>query len=172
MRAGDGARHQPRRQQSSVSECWAKAHAGITGPGARRAGSHLLVLLNWSCACVLSHFSRVRLCATLWTVACQAPLSVGFSRQEYWSGLPCPPSGDLPDPEIEPMSFTSPGSAGGFFTTRTSFQILELIGIQIPVLNFLTQGMTLFLAVLTIGTSIPSSVLWENIFNLQCSCES
>ena len=46
--------------------------------------------------------SHVRLFATLWTVACQAPPSMGFSRQEYWSGLPFPPPGDLPDPEIEP----------------------------------------------------------------------
>ena len=45
---------------------------------------------------------------TLWTVACQAPLSMRFSRQEYWSGLPCPPLGDLPDPGIEPMSPMSP----------------------------------------------------------------
>ena len=48
------------------------------------------------------HFSRVQLFATLWTVACQAPLSMGFSRQEYWSGLPCPSPEDLPDPGIEP----------------------------------------------------------------------
>ena len=54
-------------------------------------------------ACVLGHFSCVQLCATLRTAACQAPLSVGFSRQEYWSGLPFPPtSGDLPNPGIEP----------------------------------------------------------------------
>ena len=53
---------------------------------------------------MLSHFSRVRLFETLWTIAHQAPLSMGFSRQEYWSGLPCPPPGDLPDPGIEPMS--------------------------------------------------------------------
>ena len=54
------------------------------------------------CACVLSHFSRVRLCETPWTVVRWAPLSTGFSRQEYWSGLPCPPPGDLPDPGIKP----------------------------------------------------------------------
>ena len=48
------------------------------------------------CRCVLSHFSRVQLLATLWTVAHQAPLSMGFSRQEYWSGLPCPPPGIFP----------------------------------------------------------------------------
>ena len=50
-----------------------------------------------STACVLSCFSRVRLFGTLWTVARQAPLSMGFSRQEYWSGLPFPPPGHLPD---------------------------------------------------------------------------
>ena len=46
--------------------------------------------------------------ATPWTVDCQAPLSMGFSRQEYWSGLPCPPPGDLPDPGIELTSPVSP----------------------------------------------------------------
>ena len=56
--------------------------------------------------CVLSHFSCDHCCVTLWTLACQAPLSVGFSRQEYWSGLPCPLPGDLPDPGIEPVSLT------------------------------------------------------------------
>ena len=55
--------------------------------------------------------------ARLWTVALQAPLSVAFSRQEYSSGLPCPPSGDLPDPETEPESPVSPALAGRFFTT-------------------------------------------------------
>ena len=49
---------------------------------------------------------------TLWTVACQAPLSMGFYRPEYWSGLQCPPPGDLPDPGIEPVSLMSPALAG------------------------------------------------------------
>ena len=71
---------------------------------------------------VLSHFSSVRLFATLWTVACHAPLSVGFSRQEYWSGLPCPPPGDLPDPGTEPLSLTSPALAGCFFTTSGTWE--------------------------------------------------
>ena len=53
--------------------------------------------------------------ASLWTIAHQAPLSMGFSRQEYWSGLPFPPLGDLPDPRIEPAS---PVLAGRFFTTK------------------------------------------------------
>ena len=52
-------------------------------------------------ACMLSCFSSVRLFATLWPEACQALLSMEFSRQEYWSGLPCSPPGDLPDPGIE-----------------------------------------------------------------------
>ena len=52
--------------------------------------------------CVLSHFNHVQLFATIWTVTQQALLSKGFFRQEYWSGLPCPPSGDLPIPDIEP----------------------------------------------------------------------
>ena len=56
---------------------------------------------------MLSRFSCVQFFATLWTVGCQAPLSMGFSRQEYWSGFLCPPPGDLPDPGIEP---TSPAS--------------------------------------------------------------
>ena len=50
------------------------------------------------CACVLSRFSHVQLIATLWTVARQASPSMGFSRQEYWSGLPCPLQGDIPHP--------------------------------------------------------------------------
>ena len=70
--------------------------------------------------CVLSHFSHVRLFATLWTVALQVSLSVGFSRQEYWRGLPCPPPGDLPDPGIKPKSLKSPALAGRFFSTSST----------------------------------------------------
>ena len=55
-----------------------------------------------------SHFSCVWLFAILWTIAHQVPLSTRFSRQEYWTGLPFPPPGDLPNPGIEPASFTSP----------------------------------------------------------------
>ena len=68
-------------------------------------------MLEW----VLSRFSHVRLFATQQAIACQAPLSMGFSRQEYWSGLPFPSPGDLPDPGIEPMS---PALTGWFFTTE------------------------------------------------------
>ena len=59
--------------------------------------------------------SRVRLFVTLWTVAHQAPLSLGFPREEYWSGLPFPSSGDLPNPGVKPASFAL---AGEFFTTE------------------------------------------------------
>ena len=65
--------------------------------------------LLWACM-----LSPVQLFVTPWTVAHQAPLSMGFSRQEYWSGLPFPPPGDLPDPGIKPASLTSPALAGGF----------------------------------------------------------
>ena len=58
--------------------------------------------------CVLSHFRCIWLFVIPWTVASQAPLSMGFSRQEYWSGLPCPSSGDLPDPGIKPPLLISP----------------------------------------------------------------
>ena len=58
--------------------------------------------------CMLSRFSHVQLLATLWTVAHQSPLSMGFSRQEYWCGFPCPPPGDLPNPRIKQASLMSP----------------------------------------------------------------
>ena len=57
-------------------------------------------------ACVLSHFNSVRVFATPWTVAHQAPLPMAFSRQQYQSGLPCPPPGDLPNPRIESLSLS------------------------------------------------------------------
>ena len=70
-------------------------------------------------SCVLS---RVQLFVAPWTVARQAPLSMGFSRQEYWSGLPFPPAGDLPNPGTEPISLASPALAGGFLTTSATWE--------------------------------------------------
>ena len=72
------------------------------------------------CVHAKSDFGCVQLFSTPWTIACQAPLSLGLSRQEHWSGLPCPPPRDLPDPGIEPTSLTSPALAGGFFTTSAN----------------------------------------------------
>ena len=85
----------------------------------------LFAVLSWFLVfCMLSHCNHVQLCVTLWTVACQAPLSMGFSRQEYWSGLLCPPPGDLPDLGVEPMSLMSPALAGGFFTISATWDDL------------------------------------------------
>ena len=78
---------------------------------------------------MLSRFSCVQLFVTLWTVAHQAPLSMGFSRQEYWSGLPCPPPGDLPDPGMESASLMSPALAGMFFTTSATWEAQSEVGI-------------------------------------------
>ena len=76
--------------------------------------------LNLMSMCMLRHFGHVRLFSTLWTVTCQVPLSMGFSRQEYWSGLPYPHPGDLLDPGIQPGLLVSPTLARGFFTTSTT----------------------------------------------------
>ena len=93
------------------------------------------------CACVLSLFSHVRLFATPkakgLAFACQAPLSMEFSRQEYWSGLPCPPPEDLPNPGIELVSLTSPALAGGFFSTSTTWEAqMYSRFLEISVLNW------------------------------------
>ena len=82
----------------------------------------------WLCRCVLSH---VCLFVTPWTVACQAPLPMEFSRQEYWSGLPFPCPGDLPNPGIEPMSLVSPALAVGFFTTSATWEARPVTGLFI-----------------------------------------
>ena len=72
--------------------------------------------------CTLSCFSCGQLITILWTIARQAPLLMGFSRKEYWSELPCPPPGDLPDPGIKPTSLKPPALAGGFFTTSATWE--------------------------------------------------
>ena len=72
------------------------------------------------CVCRVARWC-LPLC-TPWTVACQAPLSMAFSRQGYWSGLPSPSPRDPPHPGFEPTSLTSPASASGFFTTRASWE--------------------------------------------------
>ena len=71
--------------------------------------------------CVLGR-SVVSVSLRPWTVNCQAPLPMRFSRPEYWGGLPCPTPGDLPDPGTEPLFLTSPALAGGFFTTRATWE--------------------------------------------------
>ena len=76
-----------------------------------------MYLRNQLKGCVCAQLlSLVQLFVTPWTIACQTSLPMEFSRQEYWSGLPYPPLGDLPNPGIEPLS---PALAGSLFTTET-----------------------------------------------------
>ena len=87
---------------------------------------------------MLSHFSCVWLFVAPWTVAHQARLSMRFSRQEYWSGLPFPPPGDLPHPGIKPISLTSLALASGFFTTSTTQEVhisFQSLSVQLPGLS-------------------------------------
>ena len=81
-----------------------------------------------ACMNTLSHFIHVWIFATLWTVAHQVPLSMGFSRQEYWSRLPCSPPGDFPYPGIKSMFLMSPALAGVSFTTSTTWELVQLLG--------------------------------------------
>ena len=76
---------------------------------------------------LVKSLSHVCLFASPWTIAYQAPPSMGFSRQEYWSGLPFPSPGDLPDPGIESTSLTSPALAGRFFSSSATALILPEI---------------------------------------------
>ena len=80
------------------------------------------VIQLYMCACC--HFSRVQVLVTPRAVACQAPLSMGFSRQEHWRGLPFPTPGNLLDPEIKHL-LLSPALVGGFFTTRIPWEALS-----------------------------------------------
>ena len=81
--------------------------------------SYVPLCLFPDCAKSLSH---VRLFVTSWAITHQVPLSMGFSRQEYWSGLPCFPPGDLADPRIERVSLLSPAVAGRFLTTSATWE--------------------------------------------------
>ena len=77
--------------------------------------------------CMLSRFSHVQLFANLWTIACQALLSTGFSRQEYWSGLSCPPPRDFLVPGFELTSLMSPALASRFFITNATWEAPKLL---------------------------------------------
>ena len=77
--------------------------------------------------------------ATPWTVAHQASLSIGFSRQEYWSGLPCPSPDDLPTPGIESASLMSPAAAGGLFTSSTTQEACILRAEKMVLLALLSR---------------------------------
>ena len=87
---------------------WKYIHPRKGTPPPTQAGRWDCIAPAFSTGCRMCVLSPVRLFMTLWTVACQAPLSMGFPRQAQWSGLPCPPPGDLSDPGIKALSLTSP----------------------------------------------------------------
>ena len=119
--------------------------------------------------CGLSCFAL----ATLWTEACQAPLSMGFFRREHWSGLPCPPPGDLPNPGIE-LAFLA--WAGRFFTTRASWETLKLSELLSP--SSMVLGVRRNIRQSKQGSAeskassfdVPQSVLVLFPFNLAVQC--
>ena len=99
----------------------------------------------WYIACMLSCFSHVQLFVNIWTVARQAPLPMGFSRQEYWSGLSCLPPGDLPDPGIKPVPLMAPALAGRIFTISTPWEApRSIIKIMLTLLKSTKQFSTVF----------------------------
>ena len=107
-------------------------------------------------ACMLKCFSCVWLFATLWTVAHQASLSLGFPRQEYWSGLPFPTPGDLPDPGIKPTSLESAALApGGFFTTSASWEA-HVRPSELTVSTYISVKCPSFLALPPTPTPFPT----------------
>ena len=109
-----------KRNLNRIRESGDKVEMGLGGNGLWRSRDDM-------CVCMLSRSSHVQFFVTPWTVACQAPPSMGFSRQEYWSGLPFPPLRDIPDPAIEPSSSMSPTLAGRFFTTSTTWEAPEVV---------------------------------------------
>ena len=104
--------------------------------------------------CVYCFFSHVQLFATLWTLACKAPLSMGFSRQEYWSGLPCPPPGELPHPRDQTRASYLLSLASAGRQTRVSYLLsLALAGRQTCV--------SYLLSLASAGRLFTTSVTWE-----------
>ena len=121
-----GAQRTP--QQNRSSPCRVSGVQALCSPLDSQAPRHPLWKesgRSFTGKCVCAVVSVVSHSAAPWTVNCQAPLSMGFSRQEHRSGLPCPPPGDLPDPGIEPVSLTSRALTGGFLTTRATWGALS-----------------------------------------------
>ena len=107
------ARGSPTAWRLQGSGCMSAPPGGFSVPPAHLSRVH-----------VLCRFSFIQLFAAPCTAARQAPLSMGFSRQEYWGGLPCPPPGHLPNSGIEPVSLKSPALEGRFFTTSAPWEAL------------------------------------------------
>ena len=126
---------------------------------------------------MLSCFSRVLLFVTLQTVARQAPLSMGFSRQEYWSGLPCPSPGALPNPGIKLESLTSPALAGRFFSTSATwkahftndnvYDILQMVMYILQMLMYIKMKINPFSLILrVVFSSCSVSLAVQNLLRL------
>ena len=113
---------------------WTEEPGGLQSMGSQKVGHDWVTNTHLLNKPLLSHFSCVQLFATPWAVAYQASLSMGLFRQEYWSGLPCPPPGDLPNSKTEPASLMSPALAGEFFTIIATWEALilyEILLVQI-----------------------------------------
>ena len=129
----------------------------VTVPHSRQRSSFLMR------ACMLSHFSHVQIFVTLWIVAHQAPWSMEFSRQEYWSGLPCLPLGDLPNPGIKPTSLFSPALSGRFFTTSAlSYSppipnACHLTSVNVPITGCNFRSVSIFRTTQELPRDTPAS---------------
>ena len=107
------------------------------------------------CMCACCCFSCVHLFATLWAVAYWGPLSMGFSRQEYWSGLPWLPPEDLPNPGMQPRSLMPPALAGGFFTTSATWKAHQCLKSYYRFMDWLS-------------ISLECKLHWRLALSLQC----
>ena len=110
-----------------------------------------MIIVAW--VCVLCTLSLFQLLATPWTIILQAPVSMGFSRQEYWCGLPFPSPRDLPNQWLRPIYLTYPALAGGFLTTSVTWEVkLQLalgLGLELISQNRKTETLLLGLSVFT-----------------------
>ena len=102
------------------------------------------------------------LTATLWTLAHQAPLSMEFSRQEQWSGLPCLPPGDLHNPEVEATCLMSPALAGGFITTSATWEAVMVSSFHLIQLSVGRYQRSLSKGVMCVDVIVPSG-MWSTL---------
>ena len=105
--------------------------------------------------------SVARVFVTLWTVAHQDPLSMGFSRQEYWSGFPCPPPGDLPDPGVKLTSLRSPAFSGRFFTTSATWEAVSKYSLSYHSRHYAYSGLNYVLLNCLIPGSYDVDLVWK-----------
>ena len=118
-------------------------------------------MVRTPCACLLSHFCCAWLSVIPWTITCQAPLSMGFSGQENWGGLPRPPRGDLSNPRTEPASLMSPALEGHFFTPSTTWED------QGPPCNSYYLGVCLFISSFPWAQNLGNEPIpWTSLGNM------